>query len=71
MSFLDPDPDGEGRVPPPFFGRMVPLFTEGLNGSVAIIGRAGEKKKKKKRGEKNITNNTLLLLFFFLYRNCQ
>lgn len=52
MSFLDPDPDGEGRVPPPFFGRMVPLFTEGLNGSVAIIGRAGEKKKKKKKRRK-------------------
>ncbi|TNN84248.1 hypothetical protein EYF80_005575 [Liparis tanakae] len=39
-SFLDPEPDGEGRVPPPFFGRRAPLFTEGRRGSVAIIGRA-------------------------------
>lgn len=41
LSFLDPDPDGEGRVPLPFFGRMVPLFTVGRNGRVAIIGLAG------------------------------
>lgn len=39
-SFLDPDPDGEGRVPLPFFGRMVPLFTVGRKGRVAIIGLA-------------------------------
>lgn len=41
VSFLDPDPDGEGRVPLPFFGRMVPLFTVGRSGRVAIIGLAG------------------------------
>lgn len=44
VSFLDPDPDGEGRVPLPFFGRMVPLFTVGRNGRVAIIGLAGRKR---------------------------
>ena len=44
LSFLDPDPDGEGRVPPPFFGRMVPLFTVGRNGRVAIIGLAARKR---------------------------
>lgn len=42
VSFLDPDPDGEGRVLP-FFGRMVPLFTVGRNGRVAIIGLAERK----------------------------
>lgn len=44
VSFLDPDPDGEGRVPLAFFGRMVPLFTVGRNGRVAIIGLAGRKR---------------------------
>lgn len=44
VSFLDPDPDGEGRVPLAFFGRMVPLFTEGRSGRVAIIGLAGRKR---------------------------
>lgn len=40
LSFLDPHPDGDVRVPP-FFGRIVPLFTVGRNGRVAIIGLAG------------------------------
>lgn len=44
VSFLDPDPDGDGRVPLPFFGRTVPLFTVGRNGRVAIIGLAGRKR---------------------------
>lgn len=65
MSFLDPDPDGEGRVPPPFFGRMVPLFTEGLNGSVAIIGRAGEKKKKKNEEKRTLQITHFCCCFFF------
>lgn len=38
-SFLDPDPDGEGRVP--FLGRTAPLFIVGRSGRVAIIGLAG------------------------------
>lgn len=46
-SFLDPDPDGEGRVP--FFGRTVPLFTVGRRGRVAIIGLAGCEKTQKQR----------------------
>lgn len=53
VSFLDPDPDGEGRVPLPFFGRMVPLFTVGRNGRVAIIGLAGRKRTMAGRVEKN------------------
>lgn len=44
VSFLDPDPDGEGRVPLLFFGRTVPLFTVGRNGRVAIIGLAGRQR---------------------------
>lgn len=54
-SFLDPDPDGEGRVP--FFGRTVPLFTVGRSGRVAIIGLAGcEKTQKTKEGFKKKTD---------------
>lgn len=45
LSFLDPGPDGEGRVPLDFFGRMVPLLTVDRRGSVAIIGLAGRKKR--------------------------
>lgn len=41
VSFLDPGPDGEGRVPLDFFGRTVPLLTVDRRGSVAIIGLAG------------------------------
>lgn len=52
VSFLDPDPDGEGRVPLPFFGRMVPLFTVGRNGRVAIIGLAGRKRTTTDRVQK-------------------
>lgn len=52
VSFLDPDPDGEGSVPLVFFGRMVPLFTVGRNGRVAIIGLAGRWTKTKGHFEK-------------------
>lgn len=52
VSFLDPDPDGEGSVPLVFFGRMVPLFTVGRNGRVAIIGLAGRWTKTKGNVEK-------------------
>lgn len=45
MSFLDPGPEGEGRVPLVFFGRMVPLFTVDRRGRVAIIGLAGNEKR--------------------------
>lgn len=48
VSFLEPDPDGEGSVPLVFFGRMVPLFTVGRNGRVAIIGLAGRWTKTKR-----------------------
>lgn len=71
MSFLDPDPDGEGRVPPPFFGRTVPLFTVGRKGSVAIIGLAGRKKTNSRAGsEKHITDITPCCqkrFHFFMY----
>ena len=33
-------PEGDGRVPPPFFGRTVPLLTVGRKGSAGIIGLA-------------------------------
>lgn len=58
-SFLDPDPDGEGRVP--FFGRTVPLFTVGRSGRVAIIGLAGlgENTTTKERFKKKKISNTI------------
>ena len=33
-------PEGDGRVPLPFFGRTVPLLTVGRKGSAGIIGLA-------------------------------
>lgn len=45
VSFLDPGPEGEGRVPLAFFGRTVPLFRVDRRGRVAIIGLAGKKKR--------------------------
>lgn len=53
VSFLDPGPGGEGRVPLDFFGRTVPLLTVDRRGSVAIIGLAGSKRKQRPRSSKN------------------
>lgn len=44
LSFLEPE--GESRVAI-FFGRTLPLWTVGFNGSVAIIGLAVKQKDRK------------------------
>lgn len=56
VSFLDPGPDGEGRVPLDFFGRTVPLLTVDRRGSVAIIGLAGRKKRTTEARSSKIRN---------------
>lgn len=65
VSFLDPGPDGEGRVP--FFGRTVPLFTEGLNGRVAIIGLAGKVKGWEKKTQVNPVCWSITVVFNYIY----
>lgn len=62
VSFLDPDPDGEGRVPLPFFGRMVPLFTVGRNGRVAIIGLAERETTAARHVQKKLESGLITAL---------
>lgn len=62
VSFLDPDPDGDGRVPLPFFGRTVPLFTVGRNGRVAIIGLA-ERKRTTRHVQKELVSESAPVVY--------
>lgn len=67
VSFLDPDPDGDGRVPLPFFGRTVPLFTVGRNGRVAIIGLAGREDDMTRSERTSIRVSTCSVFKITLY----